>query len=63
MEIGYRILIVNMEGEPEYTGKIGVITYIDDIGQLHGTWGNLAVNLTVDKIEILNKEDECYYVD
>lgn len=62
MEIGYRILIVHMDGEPEYTGKIGVITYIDDIGQLHGTWGNLAVNLTVDKIEILDK-GEYYYVD
>ena len=62
MEVGYRILIVYMDGEPEYTGKIGVITHIDDIGQLHGTWGNLAVNLTVDKIEILDK-GEYYYVD
>lgn len=62
MKIGYRILIVYMDGEPEYTGKIGVITHIDDIGQLHGTWGSLAINLDVDKIEILDK-GEYYYVD
>ena len=62
MEVGYRILIVYMDGEPEYTGKIGVITHIDDIGQLHGTWGSLAINLDVDKIEILDK-GEYYYVD
>ena len=62
MKVGYRILIVYMDGEPEYTGKIGVITHIDDIGQLHGTWGSLAINLDVDKIEILDK-GEYYYVD
>lgn len=31
-------------------GKIGTITLIDGIGQLHGTWGGLAVNTDVDQI-------------
>ena len=33
-----------MEGEDtRYDGKEGVIEHIDGIGQLHGTWGSLAV--------------------
>lgn len=27
-----------MEGEPKYEGREGVVKYIDDLGQLHGTW-------------------------
>ena len=26
-----------------YVGREGVITHIDSMGQLHGTWGGLAV--------------------
>ena len=43
LEVGDKIEIIYMQGEPQYTGKIGIITSIDDIGQLHGTWGGLAV--------------------
>ncbi len=32
------------------SGKIGVVTLIDGIGQLHGTWGGLAVNTEIDQI-------------
>ena len=42
-KVGDRIEIINMNGEPHYTGRVGVVTTIDDIGQLHGTWGGLAV--------------------
>lgn len=38
-----KIQIIEMENEPDYTGRIGVVTYVDDLGQLHGTWGGLAV--------------------
>lgn len=31
-----------LNGEPNYQGKVGVITSIDSMGQLHGTWGGLA---------------------
>ena len=43
--IGKRILIVRMVGEPQYTGKTGIVTSIDDIGQIHGTWGGCALSL------------------
>ena len=36
-----------------YTGRKGVIEYIDDKGQLHGTWGGLAVIPEIDHIEII----------
>lgn len=52
-KIGNTIKIISMESEPQYTGKIGVVTHIDDSGQLHGTWGGLAVNTDVDEIEIV----------
>ena len=27
----------------DYVGREGVIEHIDDAGQLHGTWGGLAI--------------------
>ena len=42
-KVGDKIRIINMEGEPEYTGRIGVVEYIDDAGQIHGTWGGCAL--------------------
>lgn len=42
-KVGMNLKIIEMIGEPEYTGKSGVITFIDSMGQLHGTWGGLAV--------------------
>lgn len=41
--VGDKIKIVEMIEEPQYTGKVGIIQYIDDIGQLHGTWGGIAI--------------------
>lgn len=53
-EIGQKIRIISMEGEPQYSGKEGVINHIDSIGQLHGTWGGLAVQPERDIIEVIN---------
>jgi hypothetical protein len=41
--IGKKIRIDNMRGEPSYTGKIGIVKFVDSVGQLHGTWGGVAV--------------------
>lgn len=41
--VGKKIRIQNMAGEPSYSGREGIIQHIDDIGQLHGSWGGLAV--------------------
>jgi hypothetical protein len=56
--MGKTIRILDMVGEPEYVYKYGVVDYIDDIGQLHGTWGGLAIDLTCDKIEIVEGYDD-----
>lgn len=42
-KIGDKIRIIYMEGEPQYIGREGVIEYIDDAGQVHGTWGGCAL--------------------
>lgn len=41
--IGQVLKIDYMEGEPAYAGRIGAIERIDDMGQLHGTWGGCAI--------------------
>ena len=56
--IGKLIVIVYMDGEPHYSGRQGVINYIDDWGQLHGTWGGLAVNPKLDKYIVINQQEE-----
>ena len=53
IKVGDKIRIVNMKYNPSikgdkeaclaYNGKEGEVTLIDGIGQLHGTWGGLAV--------------------
>ena len=51
------IIIIEMKGEPAYKNKTGKITSIDDIDQLHGTWGSLAVVPDVDKFKKIDKTD------
>ena len=53
--IGRKIRIKYMVGEPSYTGREGVIKVVDDIGQLHGTWGGLAVMPGEDSFIFLDK--------
>ena len=55
-EVGDAIHIYHMFGESEYNGAEGVVTHIDDIGQIHGTWGGLAL-VPGDDYEII-EEDE-----
>ena len=53
VHIGDRIKIIHMDGEPQYTNREGVVTHIDDVGQIHGTWGGCAIVLEVDTYIIL----------
>lgn len=54
VKIGDRIRIIHLKGEETtYDGKQGVITLIDDLGQLHGTWGGLAIIPTIDSFEVM----------
>lgn len=52
---GDEILILEMSGEPSYSGRTGVVTHIDDAGQVHGTWGGLAVVPSIDKVVIIKE--------
>ena len=61
-KVGGRIRIVRMDGEPEYSGREGVIEHVSPayepagiLEQLHGTWGGLAVQPSIDTIEIIQQ--------
>ena len=56
--IGKQIMIVEMKKEPEYTGKKGVVTHIDDIGQIHGTWGGCAIIPDIDKYIVFDNDQK-----
>lgn len=55
VKIGDKIRIIIMQGEPQYTGKEGIIEYIDGAGQIHGTWGGCALIPDEDVWEIINE--------
>lgn len=59
-KVGDKIRIVRMWDDngrdwqaTRYNGKEGVITHIDSMGQLFGTWGGLAVNPECDEFETI----------
>lgn len=51
--IGDKIRIIYMEGEPQYAGREGTVTMIDDAGQIHGTWGGCALLPNYDTWEVI----------
>ena len=52
---GTRIRITKLDDylDPTYPGREGEIKFIDDAGQLHGTWGFLAVIPESDEFIVL----------
>jgi len=58
LKIGDKIKIISMNGEPQYAGKIGTVEHIDDMGQVHGTWGGCAIIPGVDEYEIITNNKE-----
>ena len=55
VNVGDKIKIITMQGEPQYKGREGVVTHIDDAGQIHGTWGGCAVIPSVDTYIIMER--------
>ena len=69
VKIGDRIRILEMDDNApsfafskgkdlqaqQYAGKEGVVQTIDDQGQIHGTWGGLAVIPEIDHIAIVSR--------
>ena len=58
-EVGMVIFIIHIVDDAEdYFGRVGVITHIDDIGQLHGTWGGgLALVPDLDNFIVVEEKD------
>ena len=52
--IGKKIRIISMFGEPGYDDRQGIVKSVDSMGQLHGSWGGLAVNPEVDEFEVID---------
>lgn len=57
VKIGDLIKVIKMEGEPDYSNRVGTVTAIDGIGQLHGTWGGLAIIPEKDTYQILKENN------
>ena len=56
-EVGMKLLIIHIVDDVvDYSGVVGTITHIDDIGQLHGTWGGLALIPELDDFIVLEAE-------
>ena len=54
---GDKIRINYMKDEPDYAGREGIVRTIDDFGQLHGSWGGLAVIPDMDDYEVIERAD------
>lgn len=61
-KVGDRIRILRMEGEPQYTGREGVIERIsnDPWGDtaLYGTWGGCSIYLGKDEFTVIEAAGE-----
>ena len=55
VKVGDKIRIIHMDGEPLYSGKVGIVEYIDDIGLIHGSWGGCGFIPGVDEFEIVEE--------
>lgn len=55
VKIGDKIRIIEMKDEPHYTEREGVVKYIDDAGQIHGTWGGCALIPGLDKYTVIQE--------
>ena len=47
--------IIHIDEEPFFSGKVGIVDHIDDIVQIHGSWGGRAVVPGVDIFELMEE--------
>ena len=59
VQIGDKIKIIDMNGEPQYAGKEGIVDKIDDMGQIHGSWGGCALIPECDVFKVICEGKEC----
>ena len=54
IKVGTVIRIIHLEGEnADYDGRQGTVERIDDMGNLHGTWGGLAIIPEKDEFDVI----------
>lgn len=58
VKVGDEIRIIEMKDEPQYSGREGVVKYIDDAGQIHGTWGGCALIPGLDEYVIVKEASD-----
>jgi hypothetical protein len=58
VEIGNKVRIIYMDGEPQYSGREGVVELIDSMGSIHGTWGGCAILPETDVFEIIEENED-----
>ena len=56
IKVGDKIRVINMDGEPDYNGRVGYVQNIDDAGQIHCSFGGCALIPEIDKFEKLSQE-------
>ena len=59
VKVGETIRITRLDDpyDNTYVGREGVVEHIDSMGQLHGTWGGLAVIPGEDGFQILKRAE------
>lgn len=59
VKVGDTIKITRLDDpyDHTYVGRTGVVEHIDSMGQLHGTWGGLAVIPGEDGFTILKRAE------
>lgn len=57
VQVGDRIKIIYMKDEPLFDGREGTVEFIDDAGQIHGTWGCLAIIPATDVFKIIERSN------
>ena len=53
--IGKKIRIIYMPDEEHYNGRVGIVRSVDSMGQLHGSWGGLAIQTENDMFEVIEE--------
>ena len=53
IKVGDKIRIILMNREPQYSGKTGIVEHIDDIGQIHVSWGGCTLIPGVDEYKVV----------
>ena len=54
MYLGCEIVIHRL-GRRSYDGKSGIVEYVDEWGDLHGTWGLFSIIPGVDQFRVVSR--------